>query len=179
MKNFSSILGLTTACLALVAAPHALANPGKGKGGKGGGGAPHADKGGKPDKDKPGKPDKDDKGDKGKPDKDHDCRFNDDERDSLRLLFGGGGKENPSNGHLPPGLAKKLREGKPLPPGWEKKLGVGNRIDNDLLSLLIPVSYDDVPRVRRMPGTRLYAHNDRLWLVREATREIVDMILFR
>lgn len=33
---------------------------------------------------------------------------------------------------LPPGLEKKLKQGKPLPPGWQKKLQVGERLDPDI-----------------------------------------------
>lgn len=181
MIRIPSILGIASSCLALLGAPHVDAAPGGN--GKGGGKHGQHHKQDKKDKHngkgKPGKPDKDDhgKGNKDKKDKPDQDRFTDDERDGLIRLFGG--KNNPSEGQLPPGLAKNLERGKPLPPGWEKKLVAGNRIDNDFLPLLIPVSYDDIPRVRRVPGTKLYAHNDRLFLVRDLTHEIVDVILFR
>ena len=35
--------------------------------------------------------------------------------------------QNPNS--LPPGLQKKVEEGKPLPPGWERKLEIGGYLD--------------------------------------------------
>ncbi|GGG51294.1 hypothetical protein GCM10011403_05570 [Pseudohongiella nitratireducens] len=38
--------------------------------------------------------------------------------------------QNPNS--LPPGLQKKVEEGKPLPPGWERKLEIGGYLDRDI-----------------------------------------------
>lgn len=163
MKHRTLLSFATTACIALLASP-AMAKPGKDKG-KGKGPSVENSEKGKPDK--TGKPDKGDKGDKAKK---HD-KFNDNEGQLLKDLFAADNRRN-----LPPGLRKNLERGKPLPPGWQKKVAAGQVIDADWLQLMSPISYDDLPGIRRTQGTRMYYHDNRLIRVNEETRVILDVI---
>ena len=159
MKPKFSILALVG--FALMATP-AIAQPGKDKGGKGGPPA-HAGKG---HKGKGKAPAHAGKGHKGKA-----LEFADNERRTLIDLFAPDNRKS-----LPPGLRKNLERGKPLPPGWQKKVAAGQVIDAGWLDLMTRIPYDDVPGIRRTPGTRLYYHDNRLIRVNEETRVILDVI---
>lgn len=172
------ITSAVTASLCLLGTP-AAAKPGKGKGNDD---AVQVDKGkGKAkqettevDKGKGKGADKD----KGKPEhaKGPDARdivkFDKSDHDLIRSLFGTEGNRS----SLPPGLAMNLKRGKPLPPGWQKKLVPGYRLEDAWMGSFIPVSYDDLPRVRRVPNTQLYYHDNKVVRVMSATREILDVI---
>lgn len=164
-----------TASLCLLSTP-ALAKPGKGKG-NGEAAQVDKEKGKGKAKQESAEIDKD----KGKPEhaKGPDARdivkFDKSEHDLIRSLFGT--ESNRSN--LPPGLAMNLKRGKPLPPGWQKKLAPGYRLEDAWMGSFIPVSYDDLPRVRRVPNTQLYYHDNKVVRVMSATREILDVIDLR
>lgn len=78
---------------------------------------------------------------------------------------------------LPPGLAKKLRRGKPLPPGWQKKLAPGYVIEEAWWSDFQPVPYEWFPEVEAVPDTRLYWYGDRIVRIYEPRREIIDVVI--
>lgn len=178
INTLSQLAIAIAASISLLSNP-ASANPGKSKGNSG---AAHNDKGkGKSkdkDKDKGNDKDKGKDHDKDKPDHrkgsdDRDnVRFDKNDHDLIRSLFGTEGNRT----NLPPGLAKNLKRGKPLPPGWQKKLVPGYRIEDSWMESFTPVSYDDLPRVRRVPNTQLYYHENKVVRVANATREILDVI---
>jgi len=78
-------------------------------------------------------------------------------------------KDDPMN-RLPPGLQKKVMDGKPLPPGWQKKLVKGKTLDREVYRRcyrMTPV--DDQGIITVMVDRRV------LRLI-EATLEIVEII---
>lgn len=81
--------------------------------------------------------------------------------------------------HLPPGLAKNLKRGKPLPPGWQKKLVPGSRLDDDLFGSFTEVPHHLIPGFKVIPDTRLYYHENRIVRLLDATREIIDVVTLR
>ena len=44
------------------------------------------------------------------------------------------------DGGLPPGLAKKVKNGKPLPAGWKNKVKPGWQIDDEWMGRMHPLS---------------------------------------
>ena len=71
---------------------------------------------------------------------------------------------------LPPGLQKKVEQGKPLPPGWQKKLNIdrGDRLYDDLYSY---------GTVRDLGDNRQEVKvEDRVYTVIKDTREIIDIL---
>lgn len=164
--------------VAMVLLGSAEAKPDKGGGNKGKGGGPPAHAGGGKSNDK-----KKDKGgppghagggkakDKGRPDI---VVYGDKDRGRVLDYFGG------HQGHphgLPPGLAKKIRDGKPLPPGWQKKLTPGWVIVDDWWPRFVPLSYEWFPNLPVIQDTRLYLYGDRVVRVYEPRREVIDVIV--
>lgn len=73
-------------------------------------------------------------------------------------------------GSLPPGLEKRLEQGKPLPPGWARKLHEGDVLDERIVDrgeIVVPVDDNGV--------ITLEVEGETLRLI-EATREIVDIL---
>ncbi|MEJ2201017.1 MAG: hypothetical protein P8X63_08390 [Desulfuromonadaceae bacterium] len=71
---------------------------------------------------------------------------------------------------LPPGLQKKVAEGKPLPPGWQKKLSKGDILDDAIYSrgrVVVPLGRDGTLSIE-VEGTILKVH--------EKTRKIIDIL---
>lgn len=71
---------------------------------------------------------------------------------------------------LPPGLQKKIDQGKPLPPGWQKKLniGPGDRLHRDLY---------DYGTVRDLgDGRQEVRIEDQVYTVIKDTREIINIL---
>jgi Ni/Co efflux regulator RcnB len=80
------------------------------------------------------------------------------------------GRDNNNNKSLPPGLQKKVAEGKPLPPGWQKKLAKGDILSRDIFSrgeIVSPRDRDGRVSVN-VDGTVIR--------VMENTREIIDIL---
>lgn len=71
---------------------------------------------------------------------------------------------------LPPGLQKKLEQGKPLPPGWQKKVDIapGDRLHRELYD------YGDVRDIG--DGREEVRVEDRVYTVIKDTREILDIL---
>lgn len=71
---------------------------------------------------------------------------------------------------LPPGLQKKIEQGKPLPPGWQKKvnLGSGDRLYRDLYD------YGEVRDIG--DGRQEVRVEDRIYTVVKDTREIINIL---
>ena len=71
---------------------------------------------------------------------------------------------------LPPGLQKKVEQGKLLPPGWQKKLDLrqGARLYRDLYD------YGDVRDIG--DGRQEVRVEDRIYTVIKDTREILDIL---
>jgi hypothetical protein len=71
---------------------------------------------------------------------------------------------------LPPGLEKRLEQGKPLPPGWARKLSVGAVLDERIVDrgeVVVPLDDDGV--------ITLAVEGETFRLI-EATREIVEIL---
>ena len=77
---------------------------------------------------------------------------------------------NDNNKSLPPGLQKKVAEGKPLPPGWQKKLAKGDILSRDIFSRGEIIS----PRDRE--GRVSVNVDGTVIQVMENTREIIDIL---
>ncbi len=155
MKHFS-ILVLATAACALLAAPAAMANPGKGHG---------------KDKAVQQRDVREDRRDDARTDAVIERVFTTAERAIIATYFGEQWKTAERSGTLPPGLAKRgdlppglkkqlVRNGK-LPPGLDKR-----DLPNDLLKRLGPA-----PK-----GTQRYIVGDDLILVDMATNILLDTI---
>ncbi|MDI9243895.1 hypothetical protein [Marinobacter sp. CHS3-4] len=74
------------------------------------------------------------------------------------------------NSELPPGLQKKVQQGKPLPPGWQKKMDIrsGGRLNQDLY---------DYGEVRDLgDGRQEVRIEDQIYTVIKDTREIIDIL---
>ncbi|ROQ44744.1 hypothetical protein EDB94_2090 [Marinobacter sp. 3-2] len=88
------------------------------------------------------------------------------------LLFGASMPVNAGNhtDALPPGLQKKLEQGKPLPPGWQKKvdIGRGDRLHRELYD------YGDVRDIG--DGREEVRVEDRIYTVIKDTREIINLL---
>jgi hypothetical protein len=135
---------------------------------KGKGNQSNADKGHK------GKDHKVDKANKAHKKHKHDkhAKFEDNDRKAILNIF----RAPDGRKQLPPGLAKNLKRGKPLPPGWQKKLNPGYRIENEIWNAFTPISYDMVPNAKRHPNAQLYYHDNKVYRVLNATREILDVM---
>lgn len=72
--------------------------------------------------------------------------------------------------NLPPGLQKRLDQGKPLPPGWAQKLQPGQRLDQDIL--------DRARVISRSPDNNQITVqvDDEVIRIARATREILAIL---
>lgn len=70
---------------------------------------------------------------------------------------------------LPPGLEKKVAQGKPLPPGWQKKLSVGEVMEREIYQRGKVVTRDD-------NGLVTISVEGEIFKVIENTREIVEIL---
>lgn len=94
---------------------------------------------------------------------------------SLAMTGSALAKNDKDNGNgksesLPPGLLKKVDQGKPLPPGWQKKLSRGDILDRDIYSrgkVVVPIGKDGTVSID-VDGTVIR--------LMENTREIVDIL---
>lgn len=78
---------------------------------------------------------------------------------------------------LPPGLAKKARQGRPLPPGWQKKLRRGQPMDAVVLGHARPLPVTIIEQLPPQPeGTILVDVDGRIVRLYEATRTIIDIL---
>ncbi|GAA0788511.1 MULTISPECIES: hypothetical protein [Pseudomonadati] len=94
-------------------------------------------------------------------------KHNDKKKDKDREAYNDRYDDN--NKSLPPGLQKKVAEGKPLPPGWQKKLAKGDILSRDIFSrgeIISPRDKDGRVSVN-VDGTVIQ--------VMENTREIIDI----
>jgi hypothetical protein len=76
---------------------------------------------------------------------------------------------------LPPGLAKKVKNGKPLPPGWQKKVTEGYIIDDDSFGFFYLLEDSMFPGLKTKPDTRMYLYGDRVVRVYEPKRQVIDV----
>ncbi|WP_339675651.1 hypothetical protein [uncultured Zhongshania sp.] len=90
---------------------------------------------------------------------------------ALVLSFGTVGVlAKPPGGELPPGLQKKVAEGRQLPPGWQKKLQVGYRLEPDIYAhgrVVVPVDNR---------GHVIVTIEDRRLRLVQATLEILEIL---
>ena len=95
-------------------------------------------------------------------------KHNDKKKDKDREAYND--RYNDNNKSLPPGLQKKVAEGKPLPPGWQKKLAKGDILSRDIFSRGEIIS----PRDRE--GRVSVNVDGTVIQVMENTREIIDIL---
>ena len=100
-------------------------------------------------------------------------RFDDGQRRVIRDYFG---EYRDQEGGLPPGIAKRLRDGKRLPKGWRDKLAPGYVLDSTWRSAFVPVSYSLFPRIPVVDDTQLYLYGDRLVRVYEPSYQVVEVV---
>lgn len=191
--HLKTVLGLAVSC-SLLSTGTIEAKPGKGKGNDKGGPPGHSEKGkGKnkgnkeakghknADKDLTKDIEKDVKNVRKNDEKQakanakwREKRFRDNDHDDVIRYF----SDYRDREHgLPPGLAKNLRNGKPLPPGWRKKVDRGYVIEEDYRDHFHPLSYELFPGLEVVPDTRLYRYGDRVVRVYEPRREVIDVII--
>lgn len=190
MKTLTSIVGIASCALTLLAAPAEA----KGKGG-GGGGKVKPAKQGKvtPSKAKPNKgggiDKKLDKNLDKKVDKQIDkinkggidakdwrkaAKFAEKDRNDIVSHWD---KYKGNDMGLPPGLAKNLRRGKGLPPGWDKKVRNGWMIEDEWWSRMDRVPANYLPGDMKLPkDTGMFLFGDRMMRVHEPTREVIDFV---
>lgn len=166
MKIISLTPLAIAACLSLIATPAIAKKPDHAE--KKGKGNSSAEKGNKGKAEKSEKSDKGHKHDKGS----KASKFEDDDRNAILSIF----RTSDGTHQLPPGLAKNVKRGKPLPPGWQKKLNPGYRIEDEIWGAFTPISYDMVPKAKRHPNASLYYHDNKVYRVMNATREIIDVL---
>lgn len=91
---------------------------------------------------------------------------------AIALMFSASMPVNAGNHNtsLPPGLQKKLEQGKPLPPGWQKKVDIapGDRLHRELYD------YGDVRDLG--DGREEVRVEDQVYTVIKDTREIIDIL---
>ena len=76
----------------------------------------------------------------------------------------------PTDSGLPPGIEKRLQQGKPLPPGWAKKMNEGDVLDERIYSrgtVVGPVGEDG--------AVTLEVEGETMRII-ETTREIVEIL---
>jgi len=155
-------------------------SPAKGKGKDGGKGK--SAKKGKVDKPKGGKSkyDKKDldkhldkKFDK-KSDKLNDWKFGDADKKDVQNFYK---KYAGKDGGLPPGLAKKVKNGKPLPPGWQKKVKPGWQIDDEWFGRMNPLSSADLPAgFKTSDDVGAYLLGDKILRVDKKSKKMLDYV---
>lgn len=101
-------------------------------------------------------------------------RFNDTERRGVVSYFRG---YEGRDGGLPPGIAKRMRDGKRLPPGWQSKLQPGYVLDDVWMAGLVPVSADLFPGMPYLGGGNLYVYGDRLIRLDGHRHEVVEVVV--
>lgn len=145
-----------------------------GKGGSKGGGKAKTEKKGKPDKssdkgsDKKNDSKKDQGGKHDKKDNKNDYKGGDD----FFSYYKGKGKNS-----LPPGLQKKVVNGKGLPPGWKNKATKGWKIDDEYWGKLSLLDKDDLPpNFKHKDGVGSYLLGNRILQVNKDTKTVIDFV---
>ena len=111
------------------------------------------------------------------------CKTSDNERESKKLDY------KHSNYHkdkdysdkkiksekqkgIPPGLQKKVDNGRTLPPGWQKKIEKGEVVNSTILSngRIVTSKY---PRIK---NTEVYEVENRVFRIYKDTKEILDIL---
>ncbi len=151
-------------CLGLIPA-HSIAKPDHAKN-KGESQSSASEKGKKGKDHKEHKEDKKDKAHK------NHHKFEHQDREAILKIF----RTSDGKHQLPPGLAKNLKRGKALPPGWQKKLNPGYRIEDEIWKSFSPISYDMVTNLKKRSDASLYYHDNKVYRIMNATREILDVI---
>jgi len=81
------------------------------------------------------------------------------------------------DGGLPPGLAKKVKNGKPLPPGWKKKVKPGWQIDDEWFGRMNPLSSSDLPAgFKTSDGVGAYLLGDKILRVDKKSKKMLDYV---
>jgi len=71
---------------------------------------------------------------------------------------------------LPPGLQKKIAQGKPLPPGWQKKLSAGSVLDSSVYR------YGVIINPMNSKGIEVIRVEDKVIRLLAATHEIIEIL---
>jgi|GEM_PF-7019109 len=83
-------------------------------------------------------------------------------------------RDEPMN--LPPGLAKRLRDGKPLPEGWRDKFVPGSMLEDAYWDSMIPLPDDMRGRLPRGDDSRYYLIDGQLVRVHPTERRVMGLI---
>lgn len=81
------------------------------------------------------------------------------------------------DGGLPPGLAKKVKNGKPLPKGWQNKVKPGWKIDDEWMGRMNPLSGADLPASFKVSDdVGAYLLGDKILRVDKKTKKMLDYV---
>jgi hypothetical protein len=157
--------------------------PDKAEKGKGGGDKGHSDKGGPDQVEKAGgKPEQTGKADHGGSQAGHAGKdfakhargsFRDEDYPLLRGFFEPF-RDEP--GHLPPGIAKRLRDGKGLPEGWRDQFVPGGLLGDRYWDAMVPLPDDMRRRLSRGDDSRYYLIDGQLVRIHPTERRVMGLI---
>ncbi len=103
-----------------------------------------------------------------------DWKFGDSDKKDVQNFYK---KYAGKNGGLPPGLAKKVKNGKPLPPGWRNKVKPGWQIDDEWMGRMHPLSSADVPaNFKVSDDVGAYLLGDKILRVDKKTKKMLDFV---
>ena len=109
-----------------------------------------------------------------KMDKVDDWKFGDADKKDVQNFYK---KYAGKDGGLPPGLAKKVKNGKPLPAGWKNKVKPGWQIDDEWMGRMSPLSGADLPASFKVSDdVGAYLLGDKILRVDKKTKKMLDFV---
>ena len=107
-------------------------------------------------------------------DKVDDWKFGDADKKDVQNFYK---KYADKDGGLPPGLAKKVKNGKPLPAGWKNKVKPGWQIDDEWMGRMHPLSSADIPADFKISDdVGAYLLGDKILRVDKKTKKMLDFV---
>jgi len=103
-----------------------------------------------------------------------DWKFGDSDKKDVQNFYK---KYADKDGGLPPGLAKKVKNGKPLPPGWKNKVKPGWQIDDEWMGRMHPLSSAEIPaNFKVSDDVGAYLLGDKILRVDKKTKKMLDYV---
>ena len=103
-----------------------------------------------------------------------DWKFGDSDKKDVQNFYK---KYADKDGGLPPGLAKKVKNGKPLPPGWKKKVKPGWQIEDEWWGRMNPLSSADLPaNFKVSDDVGAYLLGDKILRVDKKSKKMLDFV---
>ena len=103
-----------------------------------------------------------------------DWKFGDSDKKDVQNFYK---KYAGKDGGLPPGLAKKVKNGKPLPPGWKNKVKPGWQIDDEWMGRMHPLSSAEIPaNFKVSDDVGAYLLGDKILRVDKKTKKMLDYV---